>query len=114
MADFNTLYCSECGSSDVQVNLWIYPNDNNVDFRSIPQFYLTEEHCHCNCCHKDVNLKHLKELWESFSDVPINDEDEIEEPFLNFEEGTSRFEVWHWFDERCPNSLHDDLMFNDN
>lgn len=111
MADFDTLYCSECGSSDVQVNLWINPNSKDIDLQSIPQYYLTKEHCHCNGCHKDVSLKHLKELWESFSEVPINDDDEIDEDFLNFEAGTSRFDVWHWFDERCPNNLHDDLLY---
>ena len=30
--------------------------------------------------------------------------------FLFFSAGTSKFVVWHWFDERCPNNLHDDLM----
>lgn len=31
MANFDTLYCSECGSSDVQVNLWINPNSKDID-----------------------------------------------------------------------------------
>jgi phage terminase large subunit-like protein len=29
-----------------------------------------------------------------------------------WEKGTNRFDIWHWFDENCPNNLHDDLMFN--
>lgn len=36
---------------------------------------------------------------------------EIEEDFLNFPAGTLKIDVWHWFDERCPNNLHDDLMY---
>ncbi len=110
MNSFDTLYCSECGSTDVQVKLWANPNSKDLDLQSIPLSYLTEEHCYCNDCHKEVALKRLKGLWEDFSEIPINNYDEIEEDFLGFSAGTSRFEVWHWFDERCPNNLHDDLM----
>lgn len=31
-----------------------------------------------------------------------------------FPAGTSKFDVWHWFDERCPNNLHDDLLYPKN
>jgi hypothetical protein len=66
-----------------------------------------------------MNLHILKTYWEQFSNIPINNDDEIETDFLcgsinevcHFKKGTSRFDVWHWFDERCPNNLHDDLMF---
>ena len=47
-------------------------------------------------------------------DIPVNNDDEIEKEFLNFPAGTSKLDVWHWFDERCPNNLHDDLMFSQN
>lgn len=65
-----------------------------------------------NC--DNSKLYTLIELWELFAEVPVNNDDEIEEDFLCFEAGTSRFDIWHWFDERCPNNLHDDLMFNNN
>lgn len=43
----------------------------------------------------------LEELWASFADVPMNPETEcIEEKFMGWEPGTSREEIWHWFDER--------------
>lgn len=44
----------------------------------------------------------------------VNNDDEIEEDFLNFPAGTPKFDVWRWFDERCLNNLHDDLMFPQN
>ena len=56
-------------------------------------------------------LKELQELWNELSDIPVNENDEIEEDFLDFPSGTDKFDVWHWFDERCPNNLHDDLMY---
>lgn len=55
-------------------------------------------------------LKELQELWDKLGDIPVNNDDEIEEDFLNFPAGTSKFDVWHWFDERCPNGVAEDLM----
>lgn len=42
----------------------------------------------------------LEKLWKLFGDVAIDDADAILEEFLGFPEGTNRFEIWHWFDER--------------
>lgn len=56
------------------------------------------------------DLKTLKELWKEFEDVPVDENDNIEEPFYHFPVGVSKFVIWHWFDESCPNSLYEDLM----
>lgn len=53
----------------------------------------------------------LRELWNKFSEIEVNGNDEITESFLSFPVGTDKFEIWHWFDDRCPNNLHDDLMY---
>ena len=45
------------------------------------------------------NDSELETLWKLFGDVPINNDDEIEEDFIDFPAGTYRFEIWHWFDE---------------
>lgn len=55
-------------------------------------------------------LEELRELWKEFSEVPINNDDEIERGFLHFEKGTDRFEVMAWFDEQCPNGVYKDLF----
>lgn len=72
--------------------------------------YFEEDDCWCDDCVEHVALLTLKELWKKFSDVPVNDKDEIEWDFLHFETGDSKFDVWNWFDERCPNGLAVDLM----
>ena len=41
----------------------------------------------------------LKKLWDKLGDIPINDDEEIEEDFLHFEKGTDRYTIWHWFEE---------------
>lgn len=49
----------------------------------------------------------IKQLWIEFGDIPINNNDEIEQPFMDFEIGTDRFQIWHWFDERYPGGVHE-------
>lgn len=56
------------------------------------------------------SLEDLRRLWKEFAEVPINDDDAIERAFLSFEAGTYRFEIWHWFDDMCPNGLKRDLI----
>lgn len=85
---------------------------NNID-NSIEEYIggrRDEDSNFCNACDTNVRLMNLMELWDKFSEVPINNDDEIEEDFLCFPVGTYRFDVWHWFDERCPNGLAVDLM----
>lgn len=53
---------------------------------------------------------HIKTLWEQLGDIPINDNDEIDEKFLDFPKGTDRFEIWHWFEETFNVSVAKDLM----
>lgn len=43
----------------------------------------------------------LRDLWDEFGDVPMNPETEcIEQPFLGWDAGVHREEIWHWFDKR--------------
>lgn len=39
-------------------------------------------------------------LWEQLGDVPVNEDDEIDEGFMHFEKGTNKFQLWKWFDEK--------------
>ncbi|MFA5340211.1 MAG: hypothetical protein WC332_00395 [Clostridia bacterium] len=51
------------------------------------------------------SLQHLKLLWRLLGDIPITDDDEIDEPFLHFPKGTDKIEVWHWFEEQNKNFI---------
>ena len=110
--DLNTLYCADCGSSEVEMKMWVNPNTGENGGQSSDRF--EEEDCWCKDCQEHVRLLTLEELWDKFSEVPVNNDDEIEEDFLLFDAGTSKFDVWHWFDDRCPNNLHDDLLYPSN
>lgn len=40
----------------------------------------------------------IEAIWEEFGDVCIDDEERIDSSFCGWEFGTSREEIWHWFD----------------
>ena len=62
------------------------------------------------------NLFKAKILWEELGDIPVNEEDELDEVFdpegfdAVFDKGTDKFEVWHWFEETFNISVAKDLM----
>lgn len=104
-----TRYCTNCGSTNVRAQMWVNPNTHEV-YNHCTGF--DEEYDnYCDCCKEFVELYTLRQLWKAFENYPVNNDDEIEADFLFFPAGTSKFDVWHWFDERCPNNLHDDLMY---
>lgn len=46
-----------------------------------------------------------KHLYALLADVIINDEDEIDENFLHFDQGTDRTEIWHWLESEFDVSV---------
>jgi hypothetical protein len=57
-----------------------------------------------------VDMLDYKILWEKFGDIPIDEDGCIEEPFLDFEKGDDREEIWHWFEAVYGVSVAD-LMY---
>lgn len=49
----------------------------------------------------------IKELWYQLEDIPMDPETEcMEAPFLHFPAGTSREDIWKWFDKNYSNGVH--------
>ena len=44
-------------------------------------------------------LADAQELWAQLGDVPIDDDERIDESFLHFPKGTHREDIWHWFED---------------
>lgn len=104
-----TLYCASCGGTNIRAQAWVDANTKEPDaYGDAPA--IETNNGWCQDCLVYVEFCTISELWNRFADIPINDNDEIGEDFLCFEAGTYRFDVWHWFDERCPNGLAVDLM----
>ena len=47
-----------------------------------------------------ISDEELEKLWQNLDDIPINPDKEcLETPFLNWDAGTHREIIWHWFDQ---------------
>ena len=57
-----------------------------------------------------LTLEELENLWDEFADVPIDEDECIDEDFYILGKGTDKYHIWHWFDDKCPNGLAKDLM----
>lgn len=58
-----------------------------------------------------LRLIKAKELWSRLGDIPVDDNECLELPFLDFKVGDERVDVWHWFEEEFNTEVHR-LMFN--
>jgi len=52
----------------------------------------------------------LLTLWAELGDIPINEDEELEERFLHFDKGTHREEVWHWLEDEYNISIAKDIL----
>jgi len=106
----NTLYCPICGHTRIESLAWL---DSNTRYFKRWNYNDTDNETDWCCdCEQHIQAKSLLELWEDFADVDVDEDDNITSDFICFSAGVSKFDVWHWFDERCPNNLHDDLLDN--
>ena len=101
----NVVRCNDCGWVGREEELTIRDDEERC-----PQ-------CDAAGCLMDVyadcNLddEQLIELWNMYSEVSINDEDEIEQEFIGFPVGTNRFVIWEWFDEHYSRGVYS-LAYN--
>ena len=76
-------------------------DENNVKARSV----------------KRIDMDLVKELWEQFGDIPMNEETECIEAWWGsalwckaFRPGTHREDIWKWFEETFDISVAEELM----
>lgn len=58
----------------------------------------------------EANKQTPQELWDELGNIPVNDDGEIDEEFLDFPIGTDREEIWSWFEEEFDLAVVD-LMY---
>ena len=64
---------------------------------------------------KDKSFELLKNdfdwriLWDKLGDIPVNENDEIDEPFEHFEVGTDKVDIWKWFEWFFDITLGDEI-----
>lgn len=59
-------------------------------------FITRDEHFHISL--SEVKDEVIDTLWEELGNVPVNEDDEIDVKFLQFDAGTHREDIWHWFE----------------
>jgi hypothetical protein len=57
-----------------------------------------EEIQECANWTQHLPLPLLYSLWDHLGDIPIDETDHIDVPFLGFPRGTHRENIWHWFE----------------
>lgn len=40
-----------------------------------------------------------EKVWSKLEDIPIDKDEQIEIKFMDFEVGTHREDIWHWFED---------------
>lgn len=53
--------------------------------------------------------KAAKVLWDALADIPIDDDEQIEIPFLQFPAGVEKWHIHHWFENYFDISIAKDL-----
>lgn len=56
-------------------------------------------------------LPQLYKLWDQLTDVPVNQNDELECTFYHFEKCTSRYDVWRWFEQQNCKFVVGDVQY---
>ncbi len=45
------------------------------------------------------NVDTAQQIWDQLGDVPVDEDECIDEVFLDFDKGTHREDIWHWVEE---------------
>ena len=96
---YETLDMTQKRMSDTDYSYYTTTADN------ILHFYTKNKSFALNV--KDFNWRML---WDKLGNVPVNDDDEIEEAFEHFAENTDKTEIWHWFEWFFDISLGKELF----
>ena len=75
--------------------------------------YVTEVTANGFSEHPCSDITLAKRMWNHFGDVVIDEKDRIDEDWFIFDRGTSRFDIWTWFEETFNLSVALDLMHSD-
>ena len=59
---------------------------------------------------KEYNNKYsdveLENLWRDFADVPIDEDERLEEDWFKYKKGTDKEDIWHWFDKKHSKGVY--------
>lgn len=83
--------------------------ENLVEYNKKYSCFTPEEIA--NMLEEVYRSKHILALWNEFGDIPMDPKTEcICSPWHGFPTGTSREDIWHWFEKQFRISVGSDLM----
>lgn len=53
-----------------------------------------------------ITDRELEKMWDEFADIPLDEDECLEEDWMHWEKGTFREDIWHWFDEYHSNGVY--------
>ena len=53
------------------------------------------------------NDAQIEEIWEMFTDVPIDESERLEAEWFGFPAGTSKYDIWQWFDKHYSKGIYE-------
>lgn len=53
-----------------------------------------------------LNDEQIETIWDVFEDVPLDENECIENDWFGFPKGTDKLDIWRWFDERHSEGVH--------
>lgn len=66
--------------------------------------------------YKSYNDSIIEEMWQALDDVPFDEQANgeliLSEKWLSFDEGTTRDDIWHWFDKHYSKGVYE-LLYGD-
>ena len=107
--------CNNCDSLLIDNNPQVDAKQYDVDSLGLDELVSIEDMRACPNCKTDDyltdldNLGTAKELYKFLGCICIDNNDEIDTPFMQFPTGTPNTEIWHWFEEEFNISIMGDL-----
>ncbi len=85
--NYETLEMLQSRMKKTDYNYYVTTADNNIHFISKDKTF-------------EMQLKDFdwRILWDKLHNIPVNDNEEIEQSFEHFENGTDTIDIWHWFE----------------
>jgi hypothetical protein len=96
---YETLDMTQKRMSDTDYSYYITTADNMLHFYTKTKDYKLK-----------VSEFKWRILWDKLGNVPVNDDDEIEENFEQFTTGEDKTEIWQWFEWFFDISLGKELF----
>ena len=108
--------CNNCDNLLIDTNPQVGAKQYDVTSLKLDELISIDDMRACPNCETDEfltdldNLGMAKAIWEKLDNVCVDEDGDIDTPFMHFEIGTPNTEIWLWIEEEFDVSVAKDLM----